>query len=241
VRVEYRNVGGTVQLTDMVELIAVVIPTDPIVPTDPIIPTDPIVPIVPTDPIVPVVPTVTVNATPTLGTSATVIDYGHSATLRLSIAPASAMPVRLEKRASSLAPWTVVTTLTTDANGIAQYSVSPLSTTEYRTVVVGTGIASNSVTVTVRARATIHSTKRIVHKASTVFVSGTVSNAGGSRLVLQRVIRGHWVSIRTIATDSAGRYLTRLGLSSRGTHSYRVVATSSTVRVASSTLHIHVR
>jgi hypothetical protein len=204
VRVEYRNAGGTIQLTDTVELIVVVTPpaVDPTVtvpptvdptPTVPptVVPTvtlPPVVPptVVPTPtlpPVVPptVVPTVTVPPTPvpatvTLRASSTIIDCAHSTTLQIAVLPAAAVAIRLEKRSAGQSAWTLVTTMTSYDAGLASMVASPLVNTDYR-VVLADGTVSPVVTIQVKALATVRSSRRTVSGKRSVTFAGTVSSA----------------------------------------------------------------
>jgi 5-hydroxyisourate hydrolase-like protein (transthyretin family) len=234
VRVEYRNAGGTLQLMGLIDLIEVVTPVDPpVVPVDP-----PVVP--PVDP--PVVPTQTVIPTATLGTSTTTLAYGSTATLRISVVPAASTLVRVEKRTGT-SQWSSVTTLTTDASGNAQLAVTPLVATSYRVVIASTGGVSNTVTITVSARVTIHSSRKIVHRTSTVTLSGVASASSGSTVLLQRSVNGAWKTLRSISTSSAGRYAARVGFTKRGSYVYRIAVRTRAhhVSFASATLRIRVR
>ncbi len=247
VRVEYRNAGGTLQLMDLVELTAPpvepVVPPAPVVPpVEPVVPPAPVVP--PVEPAVPPAPVVpSVIATPNLQGSPSTLDYGASGTLTIAVNPGYATIVRVEKFNSGTGVWSTVATLTTDASGLAQLAVTPLVSTQYRTVLVETGAVSATVTITVQPRVTIRSSKRIVRRTSHVVVSGVVGAASKVTVLLQRSVRGAWRTVRRVRTSSAGRYAARVGFSRRGAHSYRIVlATKAThVRVSSSTLQIQVR
>jgi hypothetical protein len=233
VRAEYRNAGGTLQLLATVDLEQVVTPVDPpVVPVDP-----PVIP--PVDP--PIVPTETVVPAATLNTSAATLGYGHTATLQISATPAASMQVRVERQAGT-SRWASVTTLTTDASGNAQFSVTPLVATNYRLVIVSAGAVSNTVSIAVSPRVTIHSSRRIVHKASTITLSGTASNSSGSTLLLQRSVNGVWKTVRSIAKNSAGRYAARVGFAKRGSYIYRIAVRTRAnhLSVASATLRIRV-
>jgi hypothetical protein len=249
VRVEYRNAAGTIQLTGMIDLIQVVDPVVPTDPIDPVVPTDPIDPVVPTDPIDPVVPTdpidpvvATVTVTPSLQASATTLDYGQTTTLRIALTPGCAMQVRVEKRTAGSLTWALVATLMTDGSGAAQLTVSPLTTTDYRVVVVDTETVSDTVTITVNAHTTIHSSRKIVHKTSHIVVSGTVSSSSTSTVLLQCSVRGTWRTVRRIRTSATGHYSTSVGFGIRGTHTYRIaIATrANRVRVLSATVRVRV-
>jgi hypothetical protein len=120
--------------------------------------------------------------------------------------------------------------------------VTPLVTTSYRVVLVETGVASNVVTVGVKARATIHSSRKTVRKSSHVTVSGTVSTATRTTVVVQRRIAGGvWKTIRRLSTTASGRYHTRVGFSRRATYSYRVVVKAGANHMSATSRSVRVR
>jgi hypothetical protein len=267
VRVEYRNAGGTLQLIGTIDLIKVVTPVDPpVVPVDPpVVPVDP--PVVPTqtvDPTRTVVPTQTVAPVVTLTASTTTLGYGSFGTLRIAVAPASGMSVRIEQRTATNSQWTEVTTTAAGFNGTVQLAVRPLLTTDYRTVLVDSGVVSNSVTVSVKALATVKSSKKTIHRKNSVTMSGkvTTSPTGTAALVgvasvytdpattattasavLQRNVHGRWITIKRVTVSASGSYHVHIRPLARRRYSYRVrVASSATNAVGvSRTIRIRVR
>jgi hypothetical protein len=191
-------------------------------------------------PIVP--PTVTPTATVALRASATTLTYGQTTKLYATVAPATATAIRIESHTASAPQWVQVATMTTDAYGIAQLTVKPLVTTEYRTVLVDSGIVSRSVTVGVKAATTIRSSKKSVHRSSHATVSGVVQSAIRGTAVLQRrTTHGRWITIKRLATSSTGRYSVRLGWSRRGTYSYRIVVSASASQSGANSKLVSVR
>jgi hypothetical protein len=265
VRVEYRSVGGTLQLMASIDLIKVVTPVDPpVVPVDPpVVPVDP--PVVPTqtvDPTHTVDPTQTVAPVVTLTASTTTLGYGSSGTLRIAVAPMSNMSVRIEQRTATNPQWTEVTTTATGLDGTVQLTVKPLLTTDYRTVLVDTGVVSNTVTVSVKALATVKSSKKTIHRKNSVTMSGKVmtSPSGTAALVgvasaysapaatkvsavLQRNVHGRWITIKRVIVSASGSYHVHIRPLARRTYSYRIrVASSATNAVGvSRTIRIRVR
>jgi hypothetical protein len=67
----------------------------------------------------------------------------------MAVGPGSAVAVRIEKMTTAAPQWVAVATITTDAGGAAQFAVTPLVSTSYRVVFIGTGVASNVITVNV--------------------------------------------------------------------------------------------
>jgi hypothetical protein len=182
--------------------------------------------------------TPTTATTLTLSTSTTTIKYGQTASLCATVAPASAATIRVDQRQAGTTTWQSVATLTADASGALQYVATPLATTEYRTVVISTGLQSNIVKVGVQPRATIK-IKSTVAVTKRALVSGAVTYAGQVMVVLQRLVRGHWTAVKRIATKATGSYSARVSFK-RGTFRYRIIlvattghmgATSATVRV----------
>jgi hypothetical protein len=229
-----------------VEPTATVVPTAPAAPapaepTAPVAPApaEPSVPAAPVAP-APAAPVAPAPAVPTLRASATTLSYGQTATLQVAVAPVSSVPVRIEKRTGSSRAWVLVATMTTDANGVTMFAVAPLTTTYFRTVLVDTGAVSNVVTVGVKARATLRSSKGSAQMASSVVLSGNVTTAHKVTVVLQRSVRGVWRTVTRIATTASGRYAARVRLAIRGTHSYRVVVgtTADNLSVASAAVRI---
>jgi hypothetical protein len=241
VRVEYRNAGGTLQLSGTVELIAVVVPSDP--GTTPGTPSDPGTSTDPSVPVDPGTPPGTVTETATLTASSTSLSYGQATTLRIAVAPAAAIAVRVEKRTAAALQWVQVAAMTTDANGAAQLVVNPLVTTDYRVVDSDTEAASSVLTIGVQARATIKFPKRTVRRSSALTVSGAVTTAGKVTILLQRSVHGVWRTVKKLSSTAAGRYASRIRFTKRGTYAYRIIVatTSSHLRTTSGLAKVLVR
>ncbi|HEY5482869.1 MAG TPA: hypothetical protein VIK31_03530, partial [Propionibacteriaceae bacterium] len=181
-------------------------------------------------------------ATATITASAMTITYGQSTTLRVVAAPASILAIRIESRTAADPVWTQVATMTTSIGGTAQLAVEPLVTTEYRLVLVDSGVASNVVTVGVKPATTIRSNKRIVRKSSHVLVSGVVTASSIGTVVLQRrTAHGRWATIKRLTRSATGRYRVHVGWSKRGTYSYRIVVAASLVQRSASSKVVRVR
>jgi hypothetical protein len=116
-------------------------------------------------------------STVTLRTSSSTLTYGQTTTLRFTVSPVASLSVRVERRTSGSSLWESFATLTTDGTGNARFTVTPLVTTDYRMVLANSGTVSKSVTVVVRARATVRSSKTSVSRKSLVTISGTVTGA----------------------------------------------------------------
>jgi 5-hydroxyisourate hydrolase-like protein (transthyretin family) len=174
----------------------------------------------------------------------TTLAYGQTAALHFAMDPAAQVAIRFEKRTSTTGTWALVATTTTDVNGLADFSVTPLVTTYYRVTVLATGATSGIVTMGV-AKPTIRSTRRSVAKHASVTVSGIAATSDSNNSVkLQRMVRRRWTTVKTVAVSPKGRYRARVRLAhKRGTYAYRIVVTSAENRVlaASRSLHIRVR
>jgi hypothetical protein len=183
--------------------------------------------------------TPTPTATLTLSASATTIKYGQTTTLRTTVTPASAATIHVDRRQAGTTTWQSVATLTADASGALQYVVTPLATTEYRTVVVSTGLQSKIVKVGVQPRATIK-VKGTVAVTKRTLVSGAVTYAGQVTVVLQRLVRGHWTTVKRIATKATGSYSARVSFK-RGTFRYRIILVASTSHMGATSATVRVR
>jgi hypothetical protein len=195
------------------------------------------------------------------------LDYGHTAMLRIAVTPAASTSVRVEGKTADSLEWVQVATLMTDSYGAVSLAVTPLVTTEYHTVLVDTGALSDAVTVGVRARATVKASKRTIRRRRlvtmsgkvTTGVSGLVSVASASstegvestatlsapvvRAVLQRKVGHRWITVKRVSISSTGRYHVHIRPRARGAYRYRIrVATSGANAAAvSRTIRIRVR
>jgi serine protease len=136
-------------------------------------------------------------------------------------------------------------TATTDADGTATFTPTPVATTTYRTSFPGSdtyGTAdSRQVTISVRPTVTARLKASTVTMSKTIIVTGTVTpNHKGHRVYLQRLASGAWKGVATDTLTSASTYALRAKPPARGSFSYRVVkradtdhtgATSPTLRV----------
>ena len=152
----------------------------------------------------------------------------------------------------------------TGLNGTAQLAVKPLSTTIYRIVLVDTGVVSNTVTVSVKALATVKSSRTTIRRRNLITVSGKVSTApsGTAAMVgvasaysapvatatrasamLQRKVHGKWVNVKRVSVSAKGNYLVHIRPAARGTYSYRVRVAGSATNTSgvSRTIRIRVR
>jgi len=223
-----------------------------------------VVPAETVDPTHTVDPTQTVAPVVTLAASTTTLGHGSSGTLRIAVAPMSARSVRIEQRTATNSQWAEVTTTATGLNGTVQLTVKPLLTTAYRTVLVDTGVVSNTVTMSVKALATVRSSRTTIRRKNLVIMSGkvTTSPSGTAALVgvasvhrppaatatrasavLQRNIHGKWVTVKRVTMSATGSYHVNIRPRVRGRYSYRVrVASSATNAVGvSRTIRIRVR
>lgn len=193
-------------------------------------------------PIVPRIETPAPTVTVALRAAATTLTYGQVTTLRSTLDPASSASVRFESRTAAAPLWVQIATMTADVYGIAQLTVKPLVTTEYRTVLADSGVVSNVATVGVKAITTIRSDKKNVRKASHAVVSGAVSSAGAGTFVMQRRTgHGRWVTIKRLVKSVSGHYRVRVGWSKRGSYSYRVVVAASLSQRGASSRIVRVR
>jgi hypothetical protein len=198
-------------------------------------------------------------STGTLRASATTLTYGQATTLRIAVPPASSTAVRIEKMTANSPEWEQVATLTIDASGAAQLAVAPLVTTDYRVVLVDTGTVSNVVTVGVKARVTIKSSKTTIRRRRPVTIGGKVTTgvnslvgapSGGSsptvsnevvRAVLQCRVGLRWITLKRVSMSSTGRYHVHIRPRVRGTHSYRIRVASSGANAAAVSRIIRIR
>jgi hypothetical protein len=255
VSAEYRSTsGGVLALTHPINLTLPVAPPAPVeppappAPVEPPAPTDPPTvtpsptePPAPVDPPAPVEPPAPVAAV-TLQASATTLIYGQSVTLNAFYTPASPAEVRIERLKAGSSVWTAITIMTTDANGAAHVTVTPLVTTDYRVVAVATNAVSSVVRVSVQPRATIRSSKRTVRASSHVTVSGTVTTVTRATVVLQRrTAGGAWKTIRRLSTSASGNYHAHVRFSRRGTYSYRVIVTAAASHLAGTSRAVRIR
>jgi hypothetical protein len=201
------------------------------------------------------------QATATLRASSTLLDYGKTTTLWIAVAPVSSVSVGIEQMTASSPEWAQVATLTTDANGVAQLSVTPLVTTDYRMVLVDTGTVSNVLTVGVKARATVRSSRTTIRRKRLVTMSGRVTtgvsslvgvasmgstptvNAEVVRAILQRKAGRRWINVKRVSISSTGRYHVHIRPRARGAYRYRIRVASSGANAAcvSRTIRIRVR
>jgi 5-hydroxyisourate hydrolase-like protein (transthyretin family) len=178
-----------------------------------------------------------------LRASSATLAYGRGTTLRVLVGPSATATVRIEQRPAGSSQWQPVTTMSTDAQGTAQLSRTPLVTTEYRAVLVDAGASSNVVKVGVRHRATIRTSSRTVRRTRSVVLSGLISPSGRVKVALQRSIGGKWRFLKWVTTSSSGRYAVKVAFSRRGTFAFRVSvkADSRNLATASSTVRVRVR
>jgi hypothetical protein len=207
------------------------------------------------------VPAPAVTATATLRPSRTTVTYGQTTTLWIAVPPASSTSVRIEKMTANSPEWEQVATLTIDASGAAQLEVTPLVTTDYRMVLVDTDTVSNVVTVEVKARATIKSSRTTIRRRRPVTMSGKVTTGVSSlasaasvgstptvstevvRAVLQRRVGRRWITVKRVSMSSTGRYHVHIRPRARGAYRYRIRVASSGANAAavSRTVRIRVR
>jgi hypothetical protein len=192
------------------------------------------------------------------------LDYGHTAVLSVAVSPASGMTVSVEGKTAT-SGWVQVATLMTDSSGAARLAVTPLVTTEYRVLTTDAGVASGVVRVGVRARATVKSSRRTVHRNRLVAMSGTVTTGARAmanaamvatiegvestavvspqvvRAVLQRKVGHRWITVKRVFVNSAGRYLVRVRPHARRTYAYRIRVATSAANAASVSRIIRIR
>jgi hypothetical protein len=180
--------------------------------------------------------------TASLSASKTTLTSGQRTTLRASVSPVSGVAIGIEQRTAATPRWRRVATLATDAEGAALTARTPLVTTEYRAVCVGTGVRSRTVKVGVRPRLILRASRRSVRRGSRVTLSGTVSHPGRVTVSLQRYTGGRWRTVKRLRTRF-GRYSTKVAFSKRGTFAYRVfiAADRSHLPAKSATVRIVVR
>jgi hypothetical protein len=220
-------------------------PTPAPAPTETVPPTDP----------GPPAPTAILRA------SATTLTYGQTTTLWIAVATVSSTSVHIEKMTANSPQWSQIATLATDASGVAQLSVTPLVTTDYRMVLVDTDTVSNVVTLSVKARATVKSSRRTIRRRTSVTMSGKVTTGVRSlasaasmgstptvttevvRAVLQRKVGHRWITVKRVSISSTGRYHVHIRPRARGTYRYRIRVARSGANAAavSRTIRIRVR
>jgi 5-hydroxyisourate hydrolase-like protein (transthyretin family) len=167
-----------------------------------------------------------------LSASRTILTCGLETTLQVTIAPAPAGEVRIQKRAVGSALWATIDTVVTDADGLMRFGYSPVVTTEYRALAIKSGVASRAVKVAVRPGVTIRASRSTALTHSAVTLSGSVRPSGHSHLALQRLTHGRWITVRHLSTSSTGRYSTRVSMSARGTFAYRVYVAADASHIA---------
>lgn len=188
-------------------------------------------------------PAPTVETTPAaavkLTASAKTVYIGQTATFIATVDPAAATALRIEVRRAGTSTWSTAAELVTDNTGRVIWACDPQVTSEYRAVTADGRSVSGVVKVNVRARATVKSSAKIVHKSGSVTMSGSIVtatddgvsasavSAASVRVVLQRKHGSRWVNVRTLKTSATGRFNTRVKMTSRGEVRYRVVVLDS--------------
>ena len=173
--------------------------------------------------------------------SKTALTYGTGTTLAITVSPASAGSVRLEKRAGGTSSWKTSTTLTLDASGTALVSRSPAVTTEYRAVFVGRGVVSSTIKIGVRPLLAVRASKTTVARWGRVTFSGSITHSGRVPLLLQRRVGASWKTVRRLVTSTSGRYSTTLSCASKGVFSYRIYAPADASHLAAASGAVSIR
>ncbi|MDQ1644496.1 MAG: serine protease, partial [Cryptosporangiaceae bacterium] len=140
-------------------------------------------------------------------------------------------------------PWGDVTTVTTDAQGLATAPQTPAAYTEYRWQYrggPGAGAATSAVTsLGVRALVTGSAAPASVTAGSAVKVTGSVTPVkAGKPIQLQRLSGTSWVTVVAGTVPVSGTYLFTLRPATRGTVTYRVVIPADTDHLASTSPQI---
>ena len=131
---------------------------------------------------------------------------------------------------------------------------APTETIPGVTPAVTTPTVTPAVPVTT-PRPTIKTSKKTVHRRHSVVVSGTAiraassvmsvaSGSSSSRRInakLQSKIHGHWRTVRTLTTNSAGHYRARIRFAKTGIFRYRLVLSRTSVARGASSRVISVR
>jgi hypothetical protein len=178
-----------------------------------------------------------------LKASATTVLYGVSTTISVSVAPASAGTVRLERRTAGTSTWVASGAPSLDASGSGSVKSAPGVSTEYRAILVGRGVVSSTVKVNVRPLLAIRASRATVSRWSRVTFSGSITHPGKVPLLLQRRVGRSWKTVRRLVTSRTGRYSTAVSFASRGSFTYRVyaVADASHLAAASGAVSVRVR
>jgi hypothetical protein len=179
----------------------------------------------------------------TLTSSASTLRYGDQAVLSIVVSPDSTGTVRLERRLAGATQWLTSSIIALDGSTAISVGRSPGSNTEYRAVLVGPGVVSDIVKVTVTPSLTIRASRTSTVRGGRVTFSGAITHPGRNTVVLQRSSGSGWKTVRRFATATSGRYSTTLALTTRGTLAYRVRVEADTSHLAavSSVVSVRVR
>lgn len=156
----------------------------------------------------------------TLRAGTTSVNYGGNVTMSVKVTPIGQTPVTLQKAVSGV--WQDVETATTTAQGTAAISAVPTATAVYRAVAAERGLTSTSMTVKVRAKVTIRTSRRVVRRLRPITVAGRVLPGRRTTVVLQSRRGGRWATARRIRTSTLGSYRTTLRVRRRGAYAYRI-------------------
>jgi len=84
------------------------------------------------------------------------------------------------------------------------------------------GLTSNTITIKVRAKATMRASRNVVRPRRYVRLAGRVMLARSTVVVLQRRVGRSWRNVRRVRTNAYGYYKTWLRLTRRGRYVYRI-------------------